>query len=50
MPYTTSKIILKLGSYREDIETLKEAQVKVLQYFVLGTEKSSLTQHQIRYG
>ena len=42
--------ILKLGSYKDDIETLKEAQVKVLQYFGLGTEKSSLTQHQIRYG
>ena len=42
--------ILKLGSYKEDIETLKEAQVKALQYFVLGTEESSLTQYQIRYG
>ena len=41
-------------TYRADslknVETLKEAQVKVLQYFKPGTEKSSLIQHQIRYG
>ena len=37
------------GDSLKNVKTLKEAQVKVLQYFKLGTEKSSLIQHQIRY-